>query len=73
MGRKCAFKKHAGGKACPCGVLGKKYCRVPLPFTLEPVVSNDRFMARVLGTARKWAKKKALRTIRVKWGDDDDG
>jgi len=63
MARRCQFKKHAGGKACCCGCLGKKYCKVPLPFTLDSIVPNDKFMARVLSTARKWAKKKALRTL----------
>lgn len=75
MTRKCPFKKHAGGAACPCGCLGKKFCKVPLPFTLEPIVPGNEFNKRILSTARKWGKKKAFRTIgRIKEnyeGDDD--
>ena len=63
MTRKCPFKKHAGGAACSCGCLGKKFCKVPLPFTLEPIVPGNEFNKRILSTARKWAKKKAIRTI----------
>ena len=59
MARKCRFKKHVGGKACSCGVVGKKYVRVPRAYkdVLFPLPE------RVLSTARKWGKKKAIRTI----------
>ena len=61
MAKRCPIKKH-GGK-CHCGCLGKKFCKVPLPFTLEPIIPGNEFDKRILATAKKWGKKKAIRTI----------